>query len=93
MRKQNYPVRRNYEGFYFKYGDMTNNKCFPDLKSENANFRDLVVKMFKDHLPELGIDLVLFGRNRIFTRLEALPKIDRRFEELMFFKNKMATRI
>jgi myosin heavy subunit len=93
VRKKNYPIRRPYQGFYQKFGDMTKNPCFPDLVASKADFRKLTEQMFKDTMPEIGPDLVLFGKSRIFIRLEAMPKIERRFAELMFFKNKMAIRV
>ena len=72
---------------------MTKNKVFPDLVKEKADFKKLTEAMFKDFMPELGHDLVLFGLKRIFIRLEALPKIDKRFTELIAVKNKLASRI
>lgn len=47
---------------------MTNNKMFPQLVKDNVDFRAVCQKMFEDYMPELGPELVLFGKKRIFIR-------------------------
>ena len=42
---------------------------YPHLLKENANFKDLVEKMFQEYIHEVGPELVLFGNKRIFIRL------------------------
>lgn len=93
VRKQNYPNRKSYQFFYKKYGDMTKNPMYPSLLKQNADFKSLVVKMFKDYYPEMGPELVLFGKDRIFVRTEGQPIIDKKYNVVIEKKNKIVSRI
>lgn len=46
--------------------------------------------MFNDYFGELGPELVLMGSKRIFIRLEAMPIIEKKFNELVKKKNVVA---
>ena len=41
--------------------------------------------MFKEYFPELGVDQVLMGTKRVFIKLESMPFINKRFDELVKF--------
>lgn len=43
VRKENYPIRRDYSFFYKDFGMMTKNKSYPVLLKEKADFRTLTV--------------------------------------------------
>ena len=40
--------------------------------------------MFKNLFPELGTDLVLFGKTKIFMRTPALNVIEKKFNEKVY---------
>lgn len=72
---------------------MTKNEIYDHLKKHNADFRQLTLDMFKTYLNNLGPELVLFGKDRIFVRLQALPLIDLKYKELVSKKNRVALMI
>ena len=43
---------------------------------EDANFRELVIQMFKDYFPQLDNTQVLMGDTRIFLKTESLNTIE-----------------
>lgn len=53
------------------------------MKDPKTDFRELVINMFKEYFPQLGLDQVLMGSKRVFIKLESLPYIIKRYEELV----------
>jgi myosin-5 len=62
IRKEGYSVRRVYERFYQQYGEMTSNPSYPTLASQRANFKTLVMNLFKEFFPHLDENFVLWGK-------------------------------
>jgi hypothetical protein len=49
---------------------MTKNNAYPHLlKDPKTDFRQLVIDMFAEYLPQLTVDVVLMGTKRIFIKL------------------------
>lgn len=63
------------------------------MTKDNADFKVLCHKMFEEFMPELGPELVLFGKRRIFIRQEAMMTIDKIYALFVKNKNDMAKRI
>jgi hypothetical protein len=46
----------------------------------------LVIDLFKEYFPQLTVDDVLMGVKKIFIKLQAMPAIEKKFQELVIFK-------
>ena len=70
VRKESYPIRREYRLFYKRYGLlMSQNDPYSYLVENNADFKSLTRQIFEVHFPEVDDNLVLFGHTKIFMRL------------------------
>jgi myosin-5 len=66
VRKESFPIRKTYRDFFKIYGDISNEKPFPILEKENADFRELSIKLFKENFSNIDS---LMGTTKIFMKM------------------------
>ncbi|CAD8157004.1 unnamed protein product [Paramecium pentaurelia] len=94
VRKESYSIRRPYQFFYKRYADMTRNEIYSKLiKKPDINFRQLVLDMFKQHMPHIDSKQVLFGKTKIFIRNSGLQMIEDSYNKIVTLKHQRAAKL
>ena len=96
VRKDSYPIRRQYRTFFERFGELStrfSKKTFLDWDKENADFKMMSIDLLKEAAPELKSDVVLIGNTRLFMRIPAEVELNKKLEKKMRIKNQAAKRI
>ncbi|KAL4450307.1 hypothetical protein ABPG74_009013 [Tetrahymena malaccensis] len=94
VRKQSYPIRKNYQLFYKRYSLINQDfKPYQQLCQEDADFISLSKGLFKTVFKGIdGNGNILFGKSRIFMQNRALNDIEQVYENKLEQLNKTAKR-
>jgi len=96
IRKEGYPVRKVYKEFYQKYEVLDPDNVKTDYRRHcelGSDFKELTKKICAANVPQMGPKSILFGKTKIFMRIDAQIELDKILVEKMKVKNAAAKRI
>lgn len=95
VRKESYPIRRNYKMFFERFSELSDNKkSLKQLEQDpKTDYKSFIEKIMKEKFKNLNKDLVLFGKTKIFLRSSAFEIIERIYKDIIKIKEEKAVKI
>lgn len=95
VRKESYPIRRNYKNFFERFSELSDNKkSLVQLEQDpKTDYKSLIERLMKEKFKNLNKELVLFGTTKIFLRSSAFEIIERLYKETVKTKEEKAIKI
>jgi len=94
--KHSYPNRLEYEEFYKRYEDLCSTSLvisFKALKAQNNDFLELSKEIMKEQLVDIGKDLYVFGKHRVFFKDEIKVVLEEARSKAQYYKKQAVSYI
>ena len=95
VRKESYPIRRNYKKMFERFSELSDNKkSLIQLEQDpKTDYKSLIERIMKEKFKNLNKEVVLFGTTKIFLRSSAFEMIEIQYKETIKIKEEKATKI